>query len=90
MHPVEVATSHSLTAGTVMVLLTDVGMFMVNITGKSMGEVGDLHPAVVTELLTLSQTLSRVPFPLCWIWVYPFPAHAEMQSQPPVHQNINP
>lgn len=73
-----------------MVLLTGVGMFMVNIAGKSIEEVGDLHPAVVTELLTLSQTLSWEPFLLCWIWVYPFPAHAEMQSQPPVHQNINP
>lgn len=41
MHPTEPATSHSLTAG--MVLLTDVGMFMANILGKSMGEVGELH-----------------------------------------------
>lgn len=68
------ATSHSLSAGAAMVLLTDVGMFMVL--------------AMVTELLTLSPTLSLSP-PLCWVRVYPFPAHAEMQSQPPVHQNIN-
>lgn len=86
MHPLELATSHSLTAG--MVLLTDVGMFMVNNLGKSMGEVSDLHLPMVTELLTLSQTLSLSP-PPCWIRVYPFPAHAEMQNQPPVHPNIN-
>lgn len=35
MHPTELATSHSLTAGTVMVLLPDVEMFMVNILGKA-------------------------------------------------------
>lgn len=36
MHPTELA-------GAVMVPLTDVEMFMVNILGKSAGEVGDLH-----------------------------------------------
>lgn len=72
-----------------MVLLTDVGMFMINILGKILGELGDLHPAAVTELLTLSQTLSQTLSLLCWIRVYPFPARAEMQNQPPVDPNIN-
>lgn len=44
-------------AGAVIVPLTDTGMFMVNTLGKSAGEVDDLHLAMVTELLTLSQTV---------------------------------
>lgn len=41
MHLVVLATSRLLTAGAVPVLLTGVWMHMVNVMGKSMGEVGD-------------------------------------------------